>query len=467
VEVRERFAREARAASRLNHPHICVVHDVGTQDGMDYLVMEYVEGETLAALLAKGPLPFDLALRYGIEVADALDKAHRQGVTHRDLKPSNIMVSAAGIKLLDFGLARLAAASPGGNEALSFSRITTDATNLTLRGSIVGTVQYMAPEQLEGIGADARTDIFAFGAVQYEMVCGRRPFDGRSHAALVSAILTHEPAKPSKLQSGIPLQFDHVISRCLAKNPDDRWQTAGDVMRELKWISQEPGVRFPFVSQMRLRKAYVWVAVMALLIAALALRGQFFRQAEPPEPVPMRLSVLPPTGENFAQSSGGSPWPALSPDGRQIVFGATFEGKPGLWLRSLDSDIPQPLAGTEDGIQPFWSPDGRFIAFFAGNRLKKLHIEGGKPETICEVPSNPREGSWNAADTIIFSVTGGPLYQVRPRAGRHSRLQHSMSRGPRLRTFIQASFPTDGISSFWLKARIPPRRPFRPALSTM
>src|SRR5579864_2299143 len=235
-ELRERFEREARTIASLNHPHICVLHDIGFQDGIDFLVMEYLEGETLAQRLLKGPLPLEQVLQYAIEISDALDKAHRKGVTHRDLKPSNIMLTRTGTKLLDFGLAKLKQEATPAN--VSLSDLPTAVDPLTAQGTIVGTLQYMAPEQLEGKEVDARTDIFAFGAVVYEMATGTRAFEGKSQASLIAAILEKEPPAMSTLQPMTPPVLDRVVKRCLAKDADDRWQTARDLEGELKWISE-------------------------------------------------------------------------------------------------------------------------------------------------------------------------------------------------------------------------------------
>src|ERR1022692_2040428 len=235
-ELRERFEREAKTIASLNHPHICVLHDIGQQDGIDYLVMEYLEGETLAQRLQKSPLPLEQVLQYAIEIADALDKAHRKGITHRDLKPGNIMLTKSGTKLLDFGLAKLKQEVAPANVQLS--QLPTANDPLTAQGTIVGTLQYMAPEQLEGKEVDARTDIFAFGAVVYEMATGKRAFEGKSQASLISAIMSSDPPPMSSLQPMTPPAFDRVVKACLAKEPDERWQTAGDLGRELKWIAE-------------------------------------------------------------------------------------------------------------------------------------------------------------------------------------------------------------------------------------
>src|SRR6266576_6890147 len=236
AEMRERFELEARTIAGLNHPHICVLHDIGQQDSIDYLVMEYLEGETLAQRLVKGSLPLEQVLQYAIEIADALDKAHRKGITHRDLKPGNIMLTKTGTKLLDFGLAKLKQEVAPANVQLS--QLPTASDPLTAQGTIVGTLQYMAPEQLEGKEVDARTDIFAFGAVVYEMATGKRAFEGKSQASLIAAILEREPPPISSLQPMTPPSLDRVVRKCLAKEPEKRWQAASDVCDELKWISE-------------------------------------------------------------------------------------------------------------------------------------------------------------------------------------------------------------------------------------
>jgi len=291
ARLRDRFEREARAVSSLNHPHICTLYDIGSQDGVDFLVLEYLEGETLADRLKKGALPFDQALRTGIEITDALDKAHRQGVVHRDLKPGNIMLTKSGAKLLDFGLAKLAGAEAGSVE----SALPTPQKSLTAEGSILGTFQYMAPEQLEGKEADARTDLFAFGAVLYEMVTGRRAFEGKSQASLIGAILKDDPQPISELQNMSPPALDRVVKKCLAKDPEERWQSACDLLLELKWIAEpgsQAGVAAPLVSQRRVSERLAWaVAALGIAIAVIAAVG-WWRGARAPRPNPLvRLSA--------------------------------------------------------------------------------------------------------------------------------------------------------------------------------
>ena len=253
-DLRERFDREARAISSLNHAHICTLYDVGHQNGVDYLVMEYLEGETLDQRLSRGPLPTDHALRYGIEIAEALDRAHRQGIVHRDLKPGNVMLTKSGAKLLDFGLAKFRPATAVPVISSAFTSLPTEARPLTTEGSIVGTFQYMAPEQLEGKEPDARTDIFAFGALLYEMATGRKAFTGKSQASLIAAILERDPPPISSLAPMSPPVLDRVVRTCLAKDPDDRWQNAHDLGNELRWIQEAgsgAGVAGPVAAQRR------------------------------------------------------------------------------------------------------------------------------------------------------------------------------------------------------------------------
>src|SRR5262245_52456135 len=272
-EVRQRFEREARTISSLSHPNICSLYDVGNQDGTEYLVMEFLEGETLTDRLGRGPIPPEQVLRYGIEIASALDKAHKQGIVHRDLKPGNVMITKAGVKLVDFGLAKLAAPPAGTNTSVSILQ-TEIGSNLTQEGSILGTFQYMAPEQLEGKEADARSDIFGFGAVLHEMATGQKAFAGKSQASLIASILAAEPPPISTVVPMAPPALDRVVKTCLAKDPDDRWQTAHDVMLQLKWIAEGgslAGVPAPLVSRRRSRERLAWGVAAALALATLAL----------------------------------------------------------------------------------------------------------------------------------------------------------------------------------------------------
>ncbi len=416
-EARARFEREARAVSALNHPHICTLHDVGTHDGVDYLVMEFLEGETLSGRLAKGALPPDQALRIAVEIADALDKAHRSGVVHRDLKPGNVILTKSGAKLLDFGLAKLRGADPT-PAAAGLSTLRTEHKDLTAEGTIMGTFQYMAPEQLEGNEADARSDIFAFGAMLYEMVTGRKAFSGKSQASLIASILAADPQPISALQPLTPPALERVVRRCLAKEPDERWQTASDLRSELEWLAQggsQPGVQAP--ARRRGRERLAWGVSAALAAATMALLIAFLQRA-PEAPSPVLTHVLPPDGALFDFTGFGAGPVDVSPDGRRLVFAArTSEGKSLLWARALDAVEPRPLPGTEGGTYPFWSPDSRTIGFFAHGKLKRIDVAGGPAVTICEAP-DARGGTWNQEGVILFEPNWrDPLYRVAASGG--------------------------------------------------
>jgi Tol biopolymer transport system component len=398
AELRERFEREARTIASLNHPHICTLHDIGHQDGVDYLVMEYLEGETLAARLARGPLPFDQVLRCAIEIADGLDKAHRAGITHRDLKPGNIMLTKSGSKLLDFGLAKLRQdAAP----AAPLSQLPTAKDAITAQGTILGTLQYMAPEQVEGKEVDSRTDIFAFGSVVYEMATGKKAFEGKSQASLIAAILERDPPLMSSLQPMTPPALDHVVRTCLAKDPENRWQTTRDLQLELKWIAAGRAVAPPI--EARHASHLLWIAVAVLLIALGILAFAYLRERSP-ETAMARFAIPPPESAMFVS---GPPWGSLvavSPDGRLFVFvAAGKDGKRRLWVRPLDSSAAQPLPGTEDAFAPFWSPDSQWVGFFAGDRLMRIAVSGGEPQTLCQCQSGGGGGTWNRDGVILFA----------------------------------------------------------------
>jgi len=419
VELRQRFEREARAVSSLNHPHICALYDVGHQDGIDYLVVEFIEGVALSDRLENGPLATEQLFRYAIQIANALENAHRAGIVHRDLKPGNIMITKSGAKLLDFGLAKLQGGEP--KIVSSLTSLPTERHPITDQGAILGTFQYMAPEQLEGRDVDTRTDIFSFGAVVYEMATGKKAFFGESHASLITAIMSRDPVPISTIQPMTPPALDRVVKTCLAKDPDDRWQTAHDVRLQLEWIAEGGAQSGVFTPRKvgRNRERLWWVAVTALLLVGLLASLPFviarLRQA-PVDTRALKLSIEMPAK---AASSSGGPNLALSPDGRHLAFQAAFEGKDLLWLRSFDSLSAQALAGTENvsPSSPFWSPDSRFIGFFAGGKLKKISVSGGPPQTICDAAEG-RGGAWNRDGVIIFApgATGG-LYKVSAAGG--------------------------------------------------
>jgi eukaryotic-like serine/threonine-protein kinase len=410
-EARQRFEREAKTISQLSHPHICALYDVGREGETEFLVMEYLEGETVLERLLKGALPFDQVLRHGIEIADALDKAHRQGIVHRDLKPSNVMLTKSGVKLLDFGLAK--AVAPVAPQT-SLTALPTQA-NLTQEGTILGTFQYMAPEQLEGKEADARTDIFALGATVYEMATGRKAFAGATQASLVTAIMSADPPSISSAQPMSPPALDRVVKICLAKDPEDRWQSAHDVGSELKWIAEgsQAGAPAAVTTRRKNRERLAWsVAAVLAIVAALAVAGYVRRAPAAAEQV--RFEILPPGKGVFDNVNS----PAnLSPNGRRILFAVRDEtGRSEIWVRSLDSLEARRLEGTEDGYDAFWSPDGRFIAFGGNGKLLRIDAAGGPVQEICDM-TDGRGGSWNRDNIVVLTTNGGASPILRVPAG--------------------------------------------------
>jgi len=402
---KQRFEREAKTISCLNHPHICTLHDIGSQDGLDYLVMECIEGETLAKRLEKGPLPLDQVLNYGAQIADALDKAHRAGIVHRDLKPGNIMLTSTGTKLLDFGLARPVAPSA---TLATLTMAAPAQAPVTQEGTIVGTFQYMSPEQVEGKEVDGRSDIFSMGAVLYEMVTGKRAFEGKSQLSVASAILEKEPAAISEVRRMTPPALDHTIRRCLAKDPDQRWQTARDLALELKWITESSAqiatVRTPGNEKVA-RQGLAWI-VAAILGVAAGLIAFLHWGRKPPIEAPVRFELSLPPGSSFF---------AVSPNGRWLAFAAPgADGRRVVWIRALDSLEPRSLPGTENVFGPavFWSFDSRFIAFQTGSKLKRIDISGGPPQAICDASFTILGGAWSRGDTIILGTLGNGIMEV-------------------------------------------------------
>jgi eukaryotic-like serine/threonine-protein kinase len=412
-ERRQRLEREARAVSSLSHPHICPLYDVGHQDGLDFLVMEYLEGETLAARLERGALPLDQTLRHGIEIAGALEHAHRRGIVHRDLKPGNIMLTRAGARLLDFGLAKPVPVRTAGG--ISGPAVTVSAP-LTAEGMLVGTFHYMSPEQVEGREADARSDIFALGAVLHEMATGRRAFDGTTPASLIAAILEREPPAVSSLQPLAPAALDDVVGACLAKDPDERWQTAHDVKLQLEALHRRRSETTTEARPARVRRRHLLVAmlVVAALLAAVVLAGRYTTPATAPALL-LRASLLPPAAHSFAPNEF-----AIAPDGRRLAFIATrADGVSTLWVHALDSAQSAEIYGTEGASFPFWSPDSRWIAFFMRDRLMKVEPGGTGLQPICEVTRNARGGAaWSPAGVILFADSVfGPLSRVEANGG--------------------------------------------------
>jgi serine/threonine protein kinase/Tol biopolymer transport system component len=423
-EARSRFEREARTISSLNHPNICTLHDIGSQDGTTYLVMEYVEGETLAERLRKGPLSLKQAFEYGMQICDALEKAHRAGIVHRDLKPGNVMLTASGAKLLDFGLAK--PVMPGGQVAsakdtltpstptLNVSMLTATPAALTQRGMIVGTFQYMAPEVLQGQEANPRSDIFSLGCVLYEMVTGRRAFEGKTQLSVMSAILEKEPEPLATVQPTSPAALDYTVRTCLEKNPDDRFQAAHDVKLQLAWIANSGSqTSAPALPSSKLRPK-LWLAATAVLALTVIALTMALVSSAPPHRV-LRVNLLPPEGTRF-ETLYRNGAPALSPDGTHIAFIAQKDGKNSLWLRSLDRLDATPVRGTDDAFFPFWSPDGTAVAFFMQGKLWRTDLNGDSPTPICDA-AEARGGSWGIGNVIVLApMFGGPIFQV-PAAG--------------------------------------------------
>jgi len=410
-QSRQRFEREARAVSGLNHPHICTLHDVGEQDGVHFLVMEHLEGETLARRLEKGALPVEEALGYAIEIADALDVAHRQGVVHRDLKPGNVMLTGGGAKLLDFGLAKSAGAAPAGS---SLTAAPTGTSPLTAEGTIVGTFQYMAPEQLEGKEADARSDIFAFGAVVYEMITGRKAFEGKTQASVIGAIMRGEPRPPSSVIPMTPPALERLVLTCLAKDPDDRRQSVRDVLLDLRWIAGG-GSEEPAVTAAGRGRAGLWMAGTVVLALAAAVLGWIALAPRAPLRRPVTLSLTMPVG---AEDALFLDQVVVSPDGNTAAFVMhDTGGEDSLWIRDLGSAQAHVLPGTEGASSPFWSPDSRFLGFFADDKLKKIDTEGGPPQVLCPVVESDG-GTWSRDGIILFGhgETGG-IYRISASGG--------------------------------------------------
>jgi eukaryotic-like serine/threonine-protein kinase len=419
AELRERFEREAKTIASLNHPHICVLHDIGHQDEIDFLVMEYLEGETLAQRLMKGSLPLAQVLQYAIEIADAMDKAHRKGITHRDLKPGNIMLTKSGAKLLDFGLAKLKQeASP----AIPESQLPTMKSAITAEGTILGTLQYMAPEQVEAKEVDARTDIFAFGVVVYEMATGKKAFEGKSQASLMAKILESDPPPMASLTPMTPPALDHVVKRCMEKDPDERWQSAKDICEQLRWISDSSSqaeITAASAPEQKLKKYQMLAAAaVAIAVAVIAAAAFYLRRAPmPAKKQAVRFSVGPPEKGSFAVGIGAGLNVSVSPDGSKLVFVATAAtGGPRLWIRALDSPSVQALPGTENAIEPFWSPDSQYVGFIASAKLKKIAVSGGPAQTLTDAQRSD-SGTWSREGVVLFTGGDGTINRVADSGG--------------------------------------------------
>jgi len=406
--MQQRFEREAKTIAGLNHPHICTLHDVGheeatdTTPAVDFLVMEHLEGETLSERLEKGALPVREALKIALAIADALDKAHKQGVVHRDLKPSNVMLTKRGAKLLDFGLAKPSGVLQAVGAIEGRSMLPT-AANVTTPGTIVGTVQYMAPEQLEGREADARTDIFSFGVVLYEMLTGKKAFQGKSKTLLMSAILTSEPKPLAHVQPMTPAALDHLVRRCLAKDPEERWQTAHDLLVQLRWVAGlDTRLGASGAALTRRQRLLRGLGVGALVLAGgLAFPSALYLwKSDPPEEFQFRSPVI-----------GISPPDiAVSPDGKNVAFVARPNANEpsALYVRPTRSTASRRIAGTEEAAQPFWAPDSKSIGFVAGGVLRRVEAAGGSPQDVTPAPDFAG-GTWSRGGTILFGSTKGVL----------------------------------------------------------
>jgi len=431
-DLKARFEREARAISTLQHPHICTLHDLGHQAGIDYLVMELLEGETLQQRLLRGALPVKQAVDHGIEIAEALDCAHQAGLAHRDLKPGNVMLTKSGAMLLDFGLAKPLAAVSTTNATgslapstptMTIASMTQQSVALTQRGTVVGTFQYVAPEVLRGNDAEARSDVFALGAVLYEMLTGKRAFEGKSQLSIMTAILEKEPERIPAVSG----RLEHVVHTCLAKDPTERWQSAHEVARELRWVRQSDFERNPTetaTKTRRLRSLGVWIAGVLAAIG-MTFAGTYYATRSAPSPR-WTVSVLFPAGVMPATTGRNGP-PQISPDGSRVAFigcstvesAASIVGSKtcSLWLQSLRSHDVHEIPGTSGSNAPFWSPDGKEIAFFAEGKLKAVPADGGPIRIICDAQDG-RGGSWGISETILFSPSrGGPVFRVPAEGG--------------------------------------------------
>jgi eukaryotic-like serine/threonine-protein kinase len=443
TEMRQRFEREAHTLGSLNHPHICVLYDIGRQDDADFLVMEYLEGETLAARLERGPLGLDESLKLGLEIADALDKAHRRGIVHRDLKPSNVMLTRSGSKLLDFGLAKWA--TPGTSTSVTQSPTALPTgKDITTPGTMLGTLQYMAPEQLEGLEADARTDIFALGALLHEMITGRKAFEGKSRVLLIAAIATSEPPPLSTMEPGASRALDHVVKTCLAKEPDDRWQTARDLLAELEWVAAGGDTAAGSVTTTPWGRQRVWLYRAGLAAAGLlagvgvASAGLYFQSAAASDEVRFRVPIQLSAETAVAGGAGNVPAAAggyrgvsgpgvfnsrdvaVSPDGRKLAFVARQTNNVAsirfLYVRPVGSVTPQKLEGTENAQQPFWSADSQSIGFVVSGKLKRVEATGGPPQDITEA-AGFYGGTWNKDGVILWGSVQG-LQRVAAEGGK-------------------------------------------------
>jgi Tol biopolymer transport system component len=440
-----RLELEAKAISALNDANICTLYDVGRQDGVDFIVMEFLQGETLQDRLRNGPLPLEQVCKYGAQIARGLDKAHRKGILHRDLKPGNIMLTAAGAKLLDFGLARASMAAA--TDATLSGAVLPSSSNE--QGALVGTLPYMSPEQASGMDLDARSDLFSFGAVLYEMVTGRRAFEGNTQLSIVSAVINKEPEPITAVAPLTSPNLSRLIGRCLAKDPEQRWQTARDVSFELEWIG-EAGSQPADVARPPMKSKAAWLPWMlcGLVLGAGLVAGIFAWRSRSTTPRESYfLAALP-----FALHDL-----ALAPDGHTVAgVGALETGKyKTLWLYDVGGQRPREMAETEGASFPFWSPDGKSVAFFADGKLKRLEIAGGPAQVICDAPA-ARGGTWNREGVIVFNPSGhlsGGLYRVSAAGGTPTTITKPDA-GRAVNTHRWPMFLPDGNHFLYLAANV-------------
>src|SRR5579863_1068706 len=423
AEAKQRFDREARSISQLNHSNICTLYDVGHQDGVGYLVMEYLEGETLADRLKKGPLAAELLLKYASEICEGLEKAHKTGVIHRDLKPANVMLTKSGAKLMDFGLAKNVAVGVDPASGLTMtSSGPAPADPLTARGTVLGTFQYMAPEQVEGKEADTRSDIFALGAVLYEMATGKRAFEGKNTASVIAAVLERNPPAISTVQPASPPALDRVVQTCLAKDPDERFQNVHDVKLQLKWIAEggsQAGVAAPVAARRKNREKLAWSLMCGFAILAAVVALQTYLHPHPAGAGPVLAFIPPPPDTRFLAFGFGSGPAVVSPDEARLAFTAIdHDGSIKLWTRSLKASDATAIPGTDGAASPFWSPDGRSLGFFAGGKLKTVELNGGNVQALAN-SSAPDASAWAPDGTILFRpVPGSPLFRISTAGGK-------------------------------------------------
>jgi serine/threonine protein kinase/Tol biopolymer transport system component len=445
-DFNDRFEREARAISALNHPNICTLYDIGP----NYLVMEFVEGELLSKIIERGPLPLDKALSYAVQIVDALAAAHAKRVIHRDIKPGNIMVTRNGVKVLDFGLAKLASERLPSNS----ENIETITDPITKAGAIMGTLYYMAPEQVEGKPVDERSDIFSFGIVLYEMATGQRPFTGDTQAGILASVLKDPPPLLNVRWPGTPRSLERLVRKCLEKKPEDRWRSAHDLKPALELIDLDVPVASTTSASMSIqvqvpaketkRKAWLWPALAALfaLFAIVVAITAWELWPKPPARV-TRFQVTLPENVEFNR------YVSVSPDGRKLVFSGTAQ-RSGLWIRGLDTLEWRKLAGTDGGRSPFWSPDSRYLGFGVDNQLKKIDVVGGPPQTLYTAPSGVSTGTWGRDGVIVFGMLSDPgLYRVSVSGGMPASLT-ALGRGETRHAL--PTFLPDGKHFLYLRA---------------